>query len=235
MRSTTERITEQRYNRFAAVLHWAIAGLVLYNLVIGWFIEGLSASLRPIVLMTHFSAGLSVLGLTLVRIFWRVAHNPPELEPMVRTWERVIAHVTHFLLYGLMLIMPLSGWIVISANPPPRSAGAAFAEASKNHLASLQAPPSDRHGTARPVVRPRSKTSTFWGLFVLPRIGPLSELGETPGGLGPQKRLHDQSMRYHVVLAWTFIALMVMHVGGALKHQYVDRTRSLSRMSIFRS
>ena len=228
-------ISEHRYNRFAAVLHWTIAALILYNLSLGWFIEDLSPSLRGFVLMTHFSAGLSVLGLTLVRILWRVAHNPPELEPEVRTWERALAHITHFLLYGAMLIMPLTGWIVISANPPPGSAGAAYAETLKSHAASVPGPAPNRNGLAPQVAHPKSKTSTFWGLVPLPRIAPLSQLGVAPGGVEPQKRFHDLFMRYHMLIAWMFIALLVMHVAGALKHQFYDRIPSLSRMSIWRT
>ena len=63
------------------------------------------------------SVGISVLALTLARIGWRIANPPPAYPPTMRNWERTAAHSVHLTFYALMLAMPLSGWVIVSASP----------------------------------------------------------------------------------------------------------------------
>src|SRR5690606_22841875 len=57
-----------------------------------------------------------VLALVLVRIAWRLYAGAPKPVPGTPTWQARIASVTHFLLYALLLAMPLSGWLYDSAS-----------------------------------------------------------------------------------------------------------------------
>lgn len=103
-----------RYNTGAIVLHWTIAALVLFNLIVGLFHESL---LKGLPLMpAHKAIGIIVLVLTLARIAWRLMHRPPALPADIRGWERGAAHGVHWALYALMLLLPISGW-VMSSNP----------------------------------------------------------------------------------------------------------------------
>jgi cytochrome b561 len=113
----TLRITPQRYNNVAILLHWAIAACILLNLALGFFMEDMPPQLRGPILLLHFSAGITVLPLTLIRIAWRLSHKPPPLDPNLRPYEVVAAHLVHGLLYLGMLLMPLIGWAIISAHP----------------------------------------------------------------------------------------------------------------------
>ncbi len=102
----------QRYSVTAMWFHWTIAALVIANLAIGLLHESVPAlkSWMP----THKAIGLTVLALTAFRIAWRLTHPAPPLPPATHAWERVSAHATHWTLYALLILMPLSGWSMVS-------------------------------------------------------------------------------------------------------------------------
>jgi cytochrome b561 len=56
-----------------------------------------------------------VLVLALIRVVWRATHTPPPLPDTLPRWEHVVSHLTHMLLYGLIIAVPLSGWLMSSA------------------------------------------------------------------------------------------------------------------------
>lgn len=103
-----------RYSRGAIAFHWIIAALVLFNLFVGLFHESLLEGIR--VIPAHKAIGMAVLVLTLGRIGWRLAHKPPHLPEIVLAWEKATARTVHFVLYALLLILPLTGWL-LSSNP----------------------------------------------------------------------------------------------------------------------
>lgn len=107
-----------RYTTVAIALHWVMALLILFNLSVGFFMEGFARPLKNVIVPLHISSGITVLALTLLRIAWRLAHRPPPLPAGMANWERVAAHTAHALLYVLMLVMTLTGWSIISAHPP---------------------------------------------------------------------------------------------------------------------
>ncbi len=103
------------------LLHWIVAILILGNVALGlsaahWLPDD---SVRPVIDF-HKSVGITVLGLVLLRILWRASHKPPPLPRSFPGWERVLAHFAHFLLYLLMIGLPLSGWAHDSAGKTPR-------------------------------------------------------------------------------------------------------------------
>ena len=104
-----------RYSRTAMILHWLIAAGILCNVALGLSVDFLPDDwIRPVI-DTHKSIGITVLGLVLLRILWRVAHRPPPLPKAFPAWERASAHAAHLLLYVLMIGLPLSGWLHDSA------------------------------------------------------------------------------------------------------------------------
>ncbi|MEG3088010.1 cytochrome b [Sphingomonas sp. PB4P5] len=108
-----------RYHQVAIWFHWAIALLVLANLALGLLHESLFDGIAW-VMPVHKSIGLTVLALTLGRIYWRLTHRPPPLPTGVAPWERTVAGITHFLFYVLMLALPLSGWAMVSGSAKRR-------------------------------------------------------------------------------------------------------------------
>jgi cytochrome b561 len=115
--------SSQRYTTVAITLHWSIAILILFNLGVGFFMEGFKPPLRDIIVPLHISSGMTVLALTALRLGWRLTHPPPPLPAEMAAWERRAAHAAHGIIYFLMLAMPLTGWAIISAHPPRPGAG----------------------------------------------------------------------------------------------------------------
>jgi cytochrome b561 len=112
--NVTARIASH-YTRTAVALHWLIAGLVLAALFMGWTMTSMEISPGKLKLVNyHKWTGVTVLALALLRIGWRLSHQPPPLEVMPR-WQQVAAHTGHGLLYLLMLAVPLSGWAYSNA------------------------------------------------------------------------------------------------------------------------
>jgi cytochrome b561 len=102
-----------RYHKGMIWFHWTIAVLVIVNLFIGLFHDALLhgvAGAMPL----HKSIGLLVLVLTVGLIGWRLTHRPPPLPAEMKGWEKNAAHIMHWALYALMLIMPLTGWMMVS-------------------------------------------------------------------------------------------------------------------------
>lgn len=85
-------------------------------LALGFYMTGLSLSPQKLQLYSwHKWVGVTVFLLALVRLAWRLSHTPPDLpESMGRAAKR-LAHAGHWVLYVVMLAIPLSGWLMSSA------------------------------------------------------------------------------------------------------------------------
>lgn len=108
-----------RYTAVAIVLHWAIAAAIAGNVLLGWWmsraIEWPETQARAIAaFQLHKSLGLTILVLSLLRLGWRLFHTPPPLPAAMPGWERFAAKATHWAFYGLMVALPLSGWLYVS-------------------------------------------------------------------------------------------------------------------------
>ncbi len=104
------------YTRTAKGLHWLIALLMLGLLGLGFYMHDLPLSPQKLQLYAwHKWAGVTVFLLVIVRLAWRVTHQPPPLPAGMPGWQQWAAQATHLLLYGLMLAIPLSGWLMSSA------------------------------------------------------------------------------------------------------------------------
>ena len=104
----------------AKALHWIVAGLVLAMLPLGFAMVWLVSTLgtKFALYQLHKSLGVLVWALVLARLAWRwlnplVPVPPADLEP----WERVAAKLTHGGLYLLLLVLPVTGWIMASTSP----------------------------------------------------------------------------------------------------------------------
>lgn len=200
-----------RYSTGAIILHWAIAILILFNLLTGFFNDAVPKA----VFAFHISSGITILVLTVIRILWRLTHKPPPFLPMA-PWERGLAHVVHFSLYLAMLAAPLTGWAMISAHVDKPTAVVADA-------APQPGPP------------PKSRQIMIWGLFPLPKLAPIVRIADQPDGQAKIKEAHEQFEGRHETIGWIFLALLILHLGGALKHQLIDRRRELARMGLGKS
>jgi len=207
-----EAAARLRYSRGAIILHWAIAILVLYNLTTGL----LRDTLPKAAFQFHVSSGITILVLTVLRIVWRLTHKPPPFLPMAK-WEKGLAHIVHFCLYVAMLAAPLTGWAMLSAHvDKPKPAQVAGAPASD---------------AAAPAAHKPHK-QMIWGLVELPKLKPITDIGQGPDGADKLKETHEQFEGIHGTIGWIFLFLLILHIAGALKHQLIDKRRQLARMGV---
>jgi cytochrome b561 len=174
------RNTIESWGTPARLLHWSIAALVLAQFALGWTAAKWRLSpLKLELFVWHKSTGLLILGLVVLRIFWRLANPTPEMPADTPIWERHAARISHGLLYLLLIAMPVTGWIVNSAaNIPFR---------------------------------------IFW-LIPLPAI------------VEPAEGTADVAKLAHLALFVALLAMLVVHIGAALRHHYVKRNDVLARM-----
>lgn len=105
-----------RYTRTAIFLHWLIALGLIGTLSLGLYMEGLPLSPNKLKLYSwHKWAGMTLLALAVVRLAWRLSHPAPALPQDMSPMSRLAAHAGHWLLYVLMLAIPVSGWLMSSA------------------------------------------------------------------------------------------------------------------------
>jgi len=96
-----------RYDNVAIALHWSIALLVVTAFGLGMTVDDFPKAWGTTVVNIHALLGLAVLALTFVRIAWRMGHRPPAMTdagPLAK-----LVKPAHFLLYCLMIAVPLIG------------------------------------------------------------------------------------------------------------------------------
>lgn len=169
-----------KYSTVAIILHWTIAILIIGNIAGAMLTEGLAKETRGFIMGLHKSFGIVVLFLAVIRIGWRLTHRPPAKPDSLAAWEVMSARLVHVLFYVLMILVPLSGWVWMSAGGKPID---------------------------------------MFGLFNMP-ILPVE----------PSKELSDVMHERHETLGLAMLALVLLHILGALKHQYLDRMPFIQRM-----
>lgn len=112
-----------RYSPVARTLHWitvvAVFGMIPVGLTMSYrgnvldIWDGLTNGLYS----AHKLTGFLLLWLTAGRLIYRVLHGAPPDEPTLEWWQRAGSHLVHWLLYGLLLVVPLLGWIGVSLYP----------------------------------------------------------------------------------------------------------------------
>lgn len=106
-----------KYSKVAVALHWTIAALIVTNFVLINMAEGLKGPARATYMIPHMGVGITILLLSLLRLFWRVGHKPPPLPEAIPGWQRSAGRFTHALFYFLIIAVPLTGWLMVSASP----------------------------------------------------------------------------------------------------------------------
>lgn len=108
------RFLHGRYGRIAGALHWLVAALLPVQLALGYASESdRDRLLSDALLGAHFRLGIVVLMLVVLRLAWRRRHGAPSHAPSgVAAGHWRIARGVHRLLYALLLMLPLSGYVI---------------------------------------------------------------------------------------------------------------------------
>jgi len=180
-------IAAPRYSGGAVLLHWLSAVFVLAAIGVGLYMKNVTLPPKTMfaLFQLHKSLGVTALLLLALRLVWRATHRPPPLPEALAPFERTAAHGVHVLLYGLLLLVPLSGWIVVSASP-------------------LHIP------------------TVLYGAIPWPHLPWFSTLEDKKGWEPLLKAIHD-------VGAFVFVAVILGHVGAAVRHA-IKGDVPLSRM-----
>lgn len=169
-----------RYTKTAKGLHWLMAVLFFGMLGLGFYMQGLPLSPDKLKLYSwHKWVGVTVFLLALFRIAWRVTHQPPPLPGSMPRLMQIAAYAGHHMLYMLMFLIPLSGWLMSSA---------------------------------------KGFQTVWFGILPIPDL------------IEKNKLLGDLLQTVHVSLNYLFIAVLVGHIGAALKHHFIDKDDILTRM-----
>jgi cytochrome b561 len=109
-----------RFGIIAIFFHWIIAVLIIGLLGLGLYMVPLPFNLEKLKYYGwHKEYGFLVLFLATFRLIWRLGNINPELA---LPWlEKIAARSMHWLFYGFMFAMPISGWLITSAAGLPAS------------------------------------------------------------------------------------------------------------------
>ena len=106
----------QRYTATAIVLHWVVALLVLCSATLGLYMVDLSLSPAKLRFYSwHKWIGVSIFLVAVLRALWRLTHPVPAMPAATPPWQRAAAATSHLLLYLMLIVIPLSGWLMSSA------------------------------------------------------------------------------------------------------------------------
>jgi cytochrome b561 len=104
--------TAWHYSQPAIVLHWAVALLLVAMPAVGWYMMAIEDDPGSVWYFDlHKSFGLVLAALVAVRIMWRLSHRVGALPATLPVWQVRLAHWTQFLLYMLMVLMLVTGYL----------------------------------------------------------------------------------------------------------------------------
>jgi cytochrome b561 len=105
-----------RYTSIAIILHWVMALLIFVTWSIAIAVADLPLSPARITgLSWHKWLGVSIFFLVILRLLWRATHPVPVLKLVMPLWQKRAMQLTHVVLYLLMILIPIVGWLMSSA------------------------------------------------------------------------------------------------------------------------
>lgn len=104
----------QYYTRTAQILHWLMAAIFITAWLIGFYSGNflsydVDGSFKGTVITLHKNIATTIIFLVVIRIFWRYTHPVPKLPNTMSPMMKTLAHICHFLLYLLLLALPITG------------------------------------------------------------------------------------------------------------------------------
>jgi cytochrome b561 len=171
--------TSQQWGWLSKILHWLTAVLIFVQIPLGFYAESLNLSpLKMDIFVWHKSLGMLVFLLLILRLLWRIKGTIPKTFG-ASLIQQYFAQAAHYLLYGLMVLLPISGWITSSAANIP--------------------------------------IKLFW-LIPLPAL------------VGPDDALKSLAAEVHEISVFVLLAVLILHIGAALRHHLLLRDNTLKRM-----
>ncbi len=165
------------YTGVAKTLHWLVVALVVAQFATKLIPAG--AVNEDTLDAWHIAIGPTILLVMILRLAWRATHTPPPPPADIPPPLQLLARVTHWAFYALLIVTPVIGWISASA----------FG--------------------ARP---------SLLGIVALPML------------TAKDKAVAERWGDVHGTLAWLVLALIALHIAGALFHLLVKKDGVMARM-----
>jgi cytochrome b561 len=172
------------YSQTARRLHWWTVALVAIMIPLGFGMAWRGNTLNiwdgrtNALYSLHKLLGFILLWLVVCRLVFRLRNGAPPDEPTLAWWQKAAAHATHWMLYGLLIVMGLLGW----------------------------------HGVSRYGAR------DIFGIVSLPSLGAQDQAAAA------------QVFYLHYLGGLLLVALIAVHIGGALFHHIILKDGVLARM-----
>jgi len=113
-----------RYGRPLIALHWLTVLLVVAAYALmefkGIFPKG--SAERDLMKNVHYSVGVTLLALTFARLALRRTAAIPAIVPEPPRWQQAASRAAHFLLYAMLIVLPITGWLAMNGKGVPISA-----------------------------------------------------------------------------------------------------------------
>ncbi len=105
-------IETSRYTLTAQALHWLTVLLILAILPVAWVMMSLPTGPQQTwMLVFHRSLGVTIFAVVVVRLAWRLTHPAPPSSSGAPRLTELISGLTHWLLYALLIFMPVTGYL----------------------------------------------------------------------------------------------------------------------------
>lgn len=113
----------ENYGSFSKLLHWLIAVLIIALLAVGFYMAGLDKEdpSRGQIYGMHKAFGALTLLLVAIRVIWLRINPAPALPAVFTPKEKRVVSSVKGVLYVLMFLMPISGYVMSSAANRPTS------------------------------------------------------------------------------------------------------------------
>lgn len=110
------------YANTARSLHWLILVLLAVQFALGWLMPDIRPGTPVTTLIgLHFSFGTLILAVAVIRLGYRATHGEPPPADGIPPWQTTSARILHWLLYLLLFVVPILGWINASYRGMPVS------------------------------------------------------------------------------------------------------------------
>ena len=108
--------TSQSWGAIQRVLHWTVAAMVLFQLLIGdLMLFGGPGRTENLWFYVHPTIGILIGVLMLARLGWRTANPVPAVPEDLDTPKQVLSQATHYAFYFLLICNPVVGWLLVGA------------------------------------------------------------------------------------------------------------------------
>ncbi len=113
------RNTKTTYGYVTRILHWLIALLIAGQIGLGFLMQTMANSPEAqfSLYQWHKSLGFLILGLAFIRVFWFAANPHPSPSSDVNQFEWRVAKAVHRLLLAMTILVPVTGWAIVSTSP----------------------------------------------------------------------------------------------------------------------